>query len=111
MTADQIVDRLLEASPYDIDDPLEQPSEYDYPLGFSASKEPERVEWRLESAPGSRRRFEYRMSKWWLDDYTGKLRVIRAAHQPVDDPIEAKRWLEREMQKWADAGWKVEVLR
>jgi hypothetical protein len=111
MNAQRIVNRLLEMSAYDIDDPLDQPSEYDYPAGFVARNDPERVEWRLEPAPGSKTRFEYRMSKWWLDDYTGKLRVIKAAHQPVRDSDEAQRWIEQEMKKWSDAGWKVEVIR
>jgi hypothetical protein len=105
--AHALVNQLLE-SRYDIDDPMDRESEYDYPVGFSATDGTDRIEWRLQERHAH---FGYAFTKHWLDDYTRQVRVLRnISFKTVRSAEEARRFLETEMAKWNFNGWTAEKL-
>lgn len=104
MNAQELVNQLLEGSPYDVDDPLEK---NEIPAGFIARRETDRMEVRYDGQSAAK---GYRFSKFWIDPYTGKERVLRDG---IFHPVSANNaaaYLAAEMKRWRDGGWEVEEL-
>jgi hypothetical protein len=79
----------------------------DYPTGLRAERDDgDIIEWRYDP-----KAYGYRFSKWWIDPYTGKQRVIaNLATMHVRNPEKAQVFTSTEMKKWTDGGWKVTPL-
>lgn len=103
MSAAEIVNKLLEGSPYDVDDPLEKP---EAPAGFIARRDTERMECHYDPQAHG-----YRFSKFWIDPYTEKERVLRnGAFMAMKNIANASSWLSKEAERWRTGGWNVEEL-
>lgn len=105
------VNRLLESS-YDIDDPLDKPGIDDFPAGFVATRDTDAKEFRIEEFSGKSGNpfFAYGMTTRWIDDYTGRPRVLKANRHYVRNPREAEDWIKTEAARWAENGWETKLL-
>ncbi len=105
-----IVNQLLESS-YDIDDPLDRNDPAFYPEGFEARRDSgDRRVFRLMRSDSNATKAVYGMRVHWIDDYTGKERVLDTAglHTVPAEKIEA--WLANMMAEWKAGGWEVRPL-
>jgi len=69
--------------------------------GFIARRDTDRIEWRYDSKV-----YGYRMSKFWIDPYSKKERgLIDGIFAYATDG-----WLEKEIKRFSDAGWEIEIL-
>jgi hypothetical protein len=109
MTASDIVDRLLEVrdepdSPYDIDSFLDEPEDWQYPLGFKAvDPDSDRCHTFTRTVKG------YRQTHYHTDPYSR-----RRIDMPLGDSVvprhQAKDWIQQKMREFEQHGWRIEPL-
>lgn len=111
VTAIHWVHRLLETTPYDVDDPLDREDPAFYPAGFTAERDNgDRRILRLSLKDSNRFTAVYRLETYWQDEYTGQERALHITGIYHVRPDTVHAWLAARMEEWRAGGWTVTKL-